>query len=410
MSRISRIELYHIDIPVKPAFYSTWIPGYPQQYNHSNLLRLYTDDGLIGESVGNAFGHERQGLGGLLGGFLLGLDAEDVVAARQRVREAGYLGWSNYWIENAFWDLRAKIAGKPLYKLLSGNDRTVDKVRVYASTGSLLPIAERRAYLDCIREMGFKGVKLRVHSFDEQDDEQIMREVRAELGNDFSLMVDANQGWRVTLVDDAPLWDLERATRFGKICDDLNVEWIEEPLDMNAYEELAELRTRVKTRIAGGELNINWHDQRMFVKHGSYDILQPDVTFCGIGTGKRTMDACEEAGLQFSPHTWTNGAGLLTNLAVYAAWPNRQWIEYPYEPPAWMPDVRDGMLEHTTEVNPDGTIDVPQEPGVGLRICPRKLRKYGKRFHLTTKPLFVVRTLRERGLKTTLELAKKKSQ
>ncbi len=53
--------------------------------------------------------------------------------------------------------------------------------------------------------------------------------------------VDANQGWRVTVVADAPLWDLARARRFADACADAGVAWLEEPLPMDAYDDLAAL-------------------------------------------------------------------------------------------------------------------------------------------------------------------------
>ena len=67
-------------------------------------------------------------------------------------------------------------------------------------------------------EAGFRTVKLRVHSFDEAEDIAQVETVRRAVGERMAIGVDANQGWRVALVDDAPLWDLPRATRFAEAC------------------------------------------------------------------------------------------------------------------------------------------------------------------------------------------------
>jgi L-alanine-DL-glutamate epimerase-like enolase superfamily enzyme len=66
--------------------------------------------------------------------------------------------------------------------------------------------------------MGFRTVKLRVHSFDPAEDVAQVEAVRRAVGDTMAIGVDANQGWRVALVDDAPLWTLERADDFARAC------------------------------------------------------------------------------------------------------------------------------------------------------------------------------------------------
>jgi D-galactarolactone cycloisomerase len=408
MSKIERIELFHVNVPLAKPFFPSWIPGYPQTHARYTLLKLCTDDGLVGWSAGNAFGFERAGLGDLLGSFLLGLEADDLATVRKRLREASYLGWRNWWIECAFYDLLGKLQGKPVYKLLQEKEETVEKARVYASSGTLMPIEQRRPYLDEIRRMGIGAVKIRVKDPERRDDVTILRECRKELGDDFSIGVDANQGWPVSLIDPTPIWDLEYATEFGKACDDLGIAWIEEPLDMHDWYGMAELRKRVRTAIAGAELLGDWHELRALFERECLDYYQPDATFAGgLSVAVQVMAECRKRNLKYSPHTWSNGIGLVINLHAFAAWENRQLLEYPYEPPGWVPEGRDGILEPIL-VNPDGSIDVPQEPGLGLRIDPGRLRKFGKRFYTATPIRVALKVIREKGLKTALELKRKK--
>lgn len=410
MTRISKIELYHVTIPLKAPFYPSWIPGYPQTDSRFTLLELTTDDGVTGWAAGNAFADERSGLGSLLGPYLVGLDPTDIPRARQLLREASFLGWHNFWIEAAFWDIKGKLEGQPVYRLLNpGLSEPVARAKVYASSGSILPIDARLAYVDRIREAGFDAVKLRVHAFDMADDVAIVAAVRKHAGDGFTIGVDANQGWRVTLIENAPLWDLDRATAFAKACEDLGVAWLEEPLDMHAYDELAELRRRTKTKIAGCELNIGWQEAKIMLEKGSLDIYQPDSLFCGgLTTSKRIYEACLERDLEFTPHTWTNGVGLVVNLHAFAAYPARRLLEYPYEPPGWIPERRDGILEEPILAAADGTIAIPQEPGLGLRIDRKKLRRYGTRFYTGTKLRVALGTIRQKGLKTALEIRRNK--
>jgi L-alanine-DL-glutamate epimerase-like enolase superfamily enzyme len=410
MSKIDRLELFHVEVPLDQPFYPSWIPGYPQTACKYTLLRLFTDDGLVGVSAGTAFGRERQGIGDLLGSFLLGVRADDIDTVRLRLREASYLGWRNWWIECAFWDLLGQIRGKPVYKLLQAKEETVTKAPVYASSGEVRDFARRQPYLDLIRRMGFRAVKIRVKDPARKDDISILRAVRRELGDSFVIGVDANQGWPVSLIDPTPKWDLAYATAFGRACDDLGLSWIEEPLDMHDWDGMAALRRQVKTRIAGAELLGDWHEVRAVFEHECLDKYQPDVTFCGgFAVARRIMDECRQRDLDYSPHTWTCGIGLVANLHAFAAWERREFLEYPFEPPGWTPDKRDGVIEPIA-VNPDGTIDVPQTPGLGLRLDESRLKKYGRRFYAATPLRIAIKTIREKGLKTALELKKKKER
>ena len=99
MGKIERIELYHVEIPLEKPFYPSWIPGYPQTHNKFTLIKLFSSDGAVGIAAGTAFNKEREGLGELLGGFLIGVKVGDIETVRKRLREASYLGWRNWWGE-----------------------------------------------------------------------------------------------------------------------------------------------------------------------------------------------------------------------------------------------------------------------------------------------------------------------
>ena len=405
--RIERIELWHVNVPLTEPFWPSWIPGYPQTHVAQTYARFVTSDGLIGETAGPAFTTERRGLGDLLGGFMLGLAADDMDGFRKRIREASYLGWRNWWLEAAMWDLAGKLAGKPVYKLLQEHEQTVTRVRLYASSGSLRPLDERRRYLDEIRRLGLDAVKIRVKYDTLDEDLSIVRGVRAAVGDDFTIGVDANQGWPVSLFRPNPDWDLERATAFARGCDELGIAWLEEPLDMHDWHGMAELRRRVKTPIAGGELHGGWHELQPLFEHDSLEKYQPDAMFCGLTVSKRVMQECRRRGLKFSPHTWSNGFNVVVNLHAFAAWEHGGHLEYPYEPPGFVPAARDGIMPPLL-ANADGTLDVPQSPGLGVQVDERLLRRYGKRFHVSTPTRVALHTIREKGLKSALALKKAK--
>ncbi len=410
--KIDRIELFHVAFPLEKPFHPSWIPGYPQTVNRFTLARLTTADGVQGLAAGAAFNEEREGLGKLLGPYLIGLDPCDIATGRQRIREASYLGWSNYWLETAFWDIRGKVEGLPLWRMLGGEPSKLppgQRIPVYASTGEIHPPEQRAEEVLQLREQGFKTVKLRVHDFELREDIRQIETVRKAVGDDLAIGVDANQGWRVALIDDAPLWDLERATAFATACADVGIAWLEEPLDMYAWDDLAELRRRSKVPIAGGELNGGWHEFRTMLEKGCFDIYQPDATFGGgISDARRVQEACIERGLHFAPHTWSNGFSMVVNLHVHAAGAMDHPLEYPVEPPGWTPAVRDALLTGPVLADADGTVAVPDAPGLGIEIDEQLLKRYGKKFFDITTRGVAVNTIREKGLFTALKLARKK--
>lgn len=403
-SRVARVELYHVAIPLPATFRPAWIPGMPSNENRFTLLRIVTDDGVEGWSAGPAIGRERAGLGDLLGPYLLGEDATDIDLVQQRLREIGYLGWRNWWVEPAFWDIKGKLEGRPVCELLGGSPCTV---RLYASTGEVKEPKARIEEVLARHEEGFSTVKLRVHDHDESVDIRQVAETAAAVGDRVALAVDANQGWRVTIVADAPRWDLERAKRFAEACADADVAWIEEPLPMDGYDDLAALTEASRVPIAGGELHsAGLPELQMMIDRRCYDIFQPDAIFTGgIAQTIEVARLCRNAGLTYSPHTWTNGIGFAVNLQLFAAsgFAAERELEYPLSPPGWTAAARDGLLERPFD-HDRGTLQTPAAPGLGITIDRAALARYGKRFFVMDRKRLVWFSLRHRGLKASREI------
>ncbi len=404
MSQIARIEMYRVAVPLPETFYPSWIPGFPQAENRFDLVRVITSDGVEGWAAGARMANERQGLGSLLGPYLIGEDATDIDLIQQRLREAAYLGMRNSWLEPAFWDIKGKIEGKPVCELLGGKPCTV---KLYASTGEVKEPEERIEEAEARYEEGFRTIKLRVHDFDEEKDIRQVVETARAVGGKMKIGVDANQGWRVTVVEDAPIWDLARAKRFADACADAGVAWIEEPLPMDDYDALSELVEYSKVPITGGELHTGgWPELKMMIERRCYDVFQPDATFSGgIAQTIKVARLCREKGLKFSPHTWTNGFGFAVNLQIFAAsgFAGEKELEYPINPPSWVVEARDGVLEKPF-AHEKATLEVPRAPGLGIEVDRRALSRYGKRVFVMDKKRLVWFALRDRGIKIAREI------
>ncbi|MFH1981328.1 MAG: mandelate racemase/muconate lactonizing enzyme family protein [Pseudomonadota bacterium] len=405
--KISLIELYHVSVPLRETFWPTWIPGYPQTHNRFTLIRLVTKDGIEGWSAGSAMGRERQGLGDLLGAYLMGSDPQDIDRVQDLLKQAGFLGWRNFWIEPACWDIMGKAAGKPVYELLGGRARPIE---VYCSTGEMQPPQKRIDYLLAMKDRGFKTAKLRVKGRTLGEDITNIAGIRQGIGNSMALGVDANQGWLVSIVDRVPAWDFKRAAAFASACAQYDIGWLEEPLDSRDYDGNAALKRTSPVKISGAELNTGWDEIKIMLEKDCFHIYQPDACFAGgIAQVKKVIDACRAAGRLYTPHTWTNGIGFYINWNLVLSDPeNTLPLEYPLEEPSWVPEQREGVI---APILPDATGHLLPftKPGLGFEIDPVLLKKYGKRFFKLTETRLKIKVIREKGLRAALALKKRKA-
>jgi L-alanine-DL-glutamate epimerase-like enolase superfamily enzyme len=108
-------------------------------------------------------------------------------------------------------------------------------------------------------------------------------------------------------------------------------------------------------------------EARDLLLRGEIDVLQTDVLLTGGVSGNRRIAALADLhGRVWSPHTWSNGYGLVANLHVACAFSTCPFLEVPYDPPAWSPARRDFLLRTELAIQPDGTIAPPPGPGLGV--------------------------------------------
>jgi L-alanine-DL-glutamate epimerase-like enolase superfamily enzyme len=105
------------------------------------------------------------------------------------------------------------------------------------------------------------------------------------------------------------------------------------------------------------------------LEHDALDVFQPDVVLALGVSGARTLaELALRRNRWFTPHTWTNGIGLLANLHVCAGVGGGPYIEFPYDPPGWTPDRRDFMLAEPVTVGADGVLRIPAAAGLGVAL------------------------------------------
>jgi len=203
-------------------------------------------------------------------------------------------------------------------------------------------------------------VKIKV-GFDLAQDIEIVRAVRAELGKDFTLMTDANQGYTLGVA-------LKAAEAFAAC----GAAFLEEPLFVEDIAGHASLKAQGKIPIALGE---NLHTRfafENFIARGAVDILQPDVARAGgISEAVEIAALAARHGLAVSFHTWGDAVALAASLHLAAALRNSSVMELDCtENP-----LRSELLKEPLEAQ-NGFMLPPQGVGLGIELDPRALKRF----------------------------------
>lgn len=355
--RISAVETREYAVPFDPPFRAAWDPV-PRARQEATLVIVHTDEGVSGYASGNRL-PDRE----LLEHLLVGVDPLRTEVVRELCETVDFHGGRPWTAEVAVWDLAGRILDTPCRQLLGGRS---DRLLAYASSGESVDADERVARCLALQQAGVRAAKIRISGSGWRDGVELVARVRDAVGPDFELMVDANQGWRMP-GDLTPRWDVATALQCARALEPLGVYWLEEPLPAEDVGGYAALRRGTALRIAAGEMVRGAHEARDLVVRGGVDVIQTDVVLSGgIGGCRRVAALAELHGRAWSPHTWSNGLGLVANLHLALAVSTCPYVEVPLDPPAWSAERRDWLLPEPLEIAADGTIAPPPGPGLGV--------------------------------------------
>ena len=305
----------------------------------------------------------------------LGTQVADMEDTLQRIQErehkfpGSYLRRAQTGFDTAVWDLRGKLAGKPVVELLGG---TPGPLRAYASSmkRDITPEAEAARFVKLRDEQGFSAFKWRVGAEcgRGQDEwpgrtEAVIPIVSKALGDGIDKLVDANSCY-------APA----RAIEVGHLLQDNGISHYEEPCPYWEYDQTAEVRAALDIDITGGEQDCELSAWAMMIEHRSVDIMQPDVMYMGGIT--RTLQVCEmgrRAGLPITPHAANLSLVTMCTMHLLKAIPNPgKYLEFSIEGLDYYP-WQDGLFLGDPYRIVDGHAIVPDAPGWGVEINPEFL-------------------------------------
>ncbi len=372
--RISEIKthlLYHeLEKPFQSSF-STF------KARHHCLVEVICDNGLIGwgEALGPADINAaiiKSMTPMLVGCNPLDIDPiwRDIYNQYRDQGQRGPIHTALSGIDIALWDIMGKYLKMPIYQLMGGAYRT--KIPAYA-TGGFRVVGEDHAET-CAKEMagyvaeGFKAVKIKI-GYGIKSDIKTIKAVRAAIGDDIELMIDANHGY-----------DAIDAISIGRMAHQFNIEWFEEPVAPEALCAYQDIRQKQPIAIAAGE---TWHGVFAFadiLEKSCIDILQPDV--CGVGglsEAKKIITLADIYHVRLVPHIWGTAVALAAGLHFHAIIP----------PSPLAHEARSPKLEFDQTYNPfrqaivnnpisheNGMVNVPNGHGLGIEINRDSLKEF----------------------------------
>jgi L-alanine-DL-glutamate epimerase-like enolase superfamily enzyme len=383
---VTTIKLrYEMPVPMADAVH--YIPERP-----TLLVQVHTDSGIVGLGEAAAYGGYLESTEAIILGELrqtiLGGDPFRVerlwsmMASRAHQRgRRGMLMMAISGIDIALWDIIGKATRTPLYRLLGGYRDTLE---AYASAGFYARDKDPRALAEEVgtyAAQGFRGVKIKVgrnpelmtnmlHDMVEpryataslEEDVERVRLAREALGPGVGLAVDANNAWTPDV-----------ALRFMRAVEPLGIRWLEEPVPTDDITGSALVARQLDTPVAGYETETGLSGFRELIARRAVDIVQPDVIWTGGITETRKVAALAQAyGMPVIPHVFSSAVSTVANMHLIASLPNAGLLEFDQNPNP----LRTELFEEVIAPAADGTVRLPERPGLGVTLNQRTIERY----------------------------------
>ncbi len=349
------------------TFQVAWTPA-DQPAQRSAWVMIRGDDGLVGIGEASPMQGGLASLGIIardLAPALIGQDPLDHAVLQDRLLHKfvklgpeGALTGALAAVDIALWDLKGKLLGQPIYKLLGGAWRT--RLPFYASIGGngernvdeVLRVVEARlADQPAAVKIRFDADRTLL-DHDIPGDIAKARAVRRLVGDGFPLAFDANNGYSVG-----------GAIRVGRALEELGYWWFEEPVQHYHVKAMGEVARRLDITVSAGEQTYTLSGLADLIEAG-VRMVQPDIVKMGGITGLLRCAALAQAhGVELVPHQTQPMIGHTASLHLAAS-------QLQATKPCELNDP--SPRQHAVFENPPkpvgGFFDLPTGPGLGLRV------------------------------------------
>jgi L-alanine-DL-glutamate epimerase-like enolase superfamily enzyme len=367
-TRIARVEAFPSSFPVKQGV----TLGVGRAVKRDIVVvKVTTEGGLVGWGEahhGRCPGAIGQLINTTLRQLVTGMDATDVVGAWSRIYQrqlashgmgaAAALAMSG--IDQALWDIRGKLVGWPLYRLLGGSARPIPAYAGGISLGYQAPAAlveEARALVDA----GYRAVKLRFGDSAQRDVERL--EAIRKAFPSLTVMVDANTGYSVD--------DVRKVMPALEAND---VAWLEEPFPPHDYRSYRTASGFGRVPLAAGENHFTRFEFNRLLEDGAINVLQPDLSKTGGITEALRIAAMASAyKLTINPHTSASGLNMSASIQFLCAIDNGGYFEADV---AKENLFRDELVERPDRLDGAGCVVPAERPGLGVEVNEAFLRAH----------------------------------
>lgn len=354
----------------------------------NTICRVRSKDGAEGISIGHPFiaKNSYPMFKNLLQAEFVGKDARDLdqlifKAAEGPVKNQGVpLCVQIASIEFAILDMLGNIANMPAGRLIG--ELQNPEIGIYLGHRlwefrNLEPEESLELMKQDNVELGSKAIKIRAGSGDNQGlnneiapgrTEKLIRMARDFFGDDMVLMIDGNGTYNV-----------EEAIRIGRILEEYNYYWYEEPVPWTWYEEQVNVAKAVNMPMAGGEEEFSERVFRWLIGNRAFEVIMPDLFYNGgMIRSMKVARMAEAAGIRTSPHISSGGLGFLYLLHMVSACPNadayHEFKMFETE------DANGTIIPIESKSGPfksvDGKIKAPEGSGLGVVIDPDYIKTH----------------------------------
>lgn len=349
------------------------------RFKNTFLCRVRSKEGSVGLSVAN--NDQMESLWPVfvnrLQPFFIGKDARNL----EKILEEVYVYDSNYKMQNlALWvplatiefailDMLGQLSGKSLGQLIGEIHNP--EIAVYQANGERGITAEVTIehLLKEVGESKAKALKFKVggrmsNNFEEPKgrSEKLIPLVRKTFGDKMFIYADSNGSYTT-----------EEAIRIGKIMEENKIDFYEEPVPFDWYEETKEVADTLKIPVAGGEQEPSLHMFRWLIANDALQIVQPDMFyFGGMVRSMKVARMANAFGKQCTPHISGSGLGYLYMMHFVSAIPNAG----PYHEFKGFNDKLPFICKTSSLSSDEGVVTVPSGPGLGIEIDPGYIAKH----------------------------------
>jgi len=337
------------------------------------LIKVTTDNGLIGYAPGPAFSRAYDEISTVIKTFLVGKDPLQWKSFK--FIDSPEVLKTYYAVEVAILDLVGKYEGCSISEVMGGRVRAT--IKLYGSGGMYMAPEKYAEEAAAIKEMGFPAYKMRPGMGPDEDlrTVELMRKSTGEMG----LMVDAHTWWRMGNKSYSPETIRELASSMKKF----NPYWLEEPFLPEHHLEYKKLKEDGFVPVATGEHEQEYAGFEDLARLNATDFLQMDVC-CqgGFEMGLKVFDLAAANNMKFAFHSWGTTLEVLAaaQLGVCRDESVVEWLEYPcYSSPTRVGmypfPLSDEILKDPLEID-KGYLKLPSGHGLGIEVNEDVIHKY----------------------------------